>query len=553
VAAQKRRKSGVTSFVTDAIREHQKAQQLEQQAFKARAKEAAKAKAVAEQERAKQDRLAAREAETAAGHAEAEAVTRTLQARLTELETLLVSTLEEDPYIAFEQLKEPLLLPEFHPLPELAMPGPRPPENEFLPEPPSGLSALAPGRKRAHAAAVEEGRAAYAQALTQHDQTERARQEQLDQARTEHERLIARDRERIRQQHDAVERWVADFAAGRRKAVADYFREVLATQRYPADFPTGVKVAYLPAEQEIVADIDLPLLDAVPELASCEYLLTRKLIKYKPLVVSARNALYQIIIAQMALRTVRSIFVADRGGLARIVACNGYVDTINTATGQPAHWCLVSVQVPREDFDQLDLARVKPLDCLAYLHAKVSRTPEKCLPVQPIIDYPWDDLPYSDELDSVAGLDTVQNLLDLDGYEFEKLMVQLFEAIPEFDEVRRTRSRADGGIDLVAVNTTPFVGGRVAIQAKRYATHRKVDIAAVREIVGSISQREFNKGIIITTSDFTKAAREEATRLGIELYERERLLWLLRHHLRREFNIIDPERRKPPIRNSPGF
>lgn len=84
--------------------------------------------------------------------------------------------------------------------------------------------------------------------------------------------------------------------------------------------------------------------------------------------------------------------------------------------------------------------------------------------------------------------------------------MQLFEAIPEFDEVRRTRSRADGGIDLVAVNTTPFVGGRVAIQAKRYATHHKVDIAAVREIAGSISQREFNKGIIITTSDFTKAA-----------------------------------------------
>jgi len=312
-----------------------------------------------------------------------------------------------------------------------------------------------------------------------------------------------------------------------------------------------VKVAYLPAEQEVVADVDLPLLDAIPEMASCEYLVTKKTLKYKTLGAAARNTLYQLIIAQMALRTIRSIFMADRDRLARTVACNGYVDTINTATGQPAHWCLVSVEVTRELFDQLDLARVKPLDCLAYLHAKISRTPEKCLPVQPILDYPWDDLPYAEELDAAAHLDTVQNLLDLDGYEFEQLIVQLFEAIPVFDEVRRTRSRADGGIDLVAVNTTPFVGGRVAIQAKRYATHRKVDIAAVREIVGSISQREFNKGIIITTSDFTRAAREEATRLGVELYDRERLLWLLRHHLHREFNITDPERRRPPINNPP--
>lgn len=178
MAAQKRRKSGLTSFVTDAVHEHQKAnlaaQKLEQRAFKDRAKEAAKAKTVADREKATQ----AREAEIAAGHAEAEAATRTLQARLTELETLLVSTLEEDPYLAFEQLKEPMLLPEFHPPPELAVPGRQPEENDFLPEPPSGLSALAPGRKRAHAAAVEEGRAAYAQALTQYGQTERARQEQ---------------------------------------------------------------------------------------------------------------------------------------------------------------------------------------------------------------------------------------------------------------------------------------------------------------------------------------------------------------------------------------
>jgi restriction system protein len=302
----------------------------------------------------------------------------------------------------------------------------------------------------------------------------------------------------------------------------------------------------------MVADIDLPVLDVVPEMASCEYQPTKKALKHKPLGVTARNTLYQRIIAQMALRAVWAIFAADRGGLARIGACNGYVDTVNTATGQPAHWCLVSIQVGRDDFDRLDLAQVKPLDCLAYLHAKISRTPEKYLPVQPIIDYPWDDLPYSDELDAAAGLDTVQNLLDLDGYEFEQLMLQLFEAIPEFDEVRRTRSRADGGIDLVAINTTHFVGGRVAIQAKRYASHRKVDIAAVREIVGSISQREFNKGIIVTTSDFTKAARDEATRLGVELYDGERLLWLLRHHLHREFNIIDPERRKPPIKTPPG-
>jgi restriction system protein len=288
----------------------------------------------------------------------------------------------------------------------------------------------------------------------------------------------------------------------------------------------------------MIVDIGLPLLEAIPELASAEYQPNKKTLKYKPLSQTARNKLYQLVIAQMALRTLRSVFLADRAGMVRRTLCDGYVDTIKTATGRPAHWCLISVEVTRDLYDELDLSQVKPLDCLSYLHAKVSKTPEKFAPVQPIIDYPWDDLPYSDELDTADDLDNVQNLLELDGFEFERLMVQLFEAIPQFDEVRRTRSHGDGDIDLVAVNTAPFVGGRVAIQAKRYAPHRKVDIAAVREIVGSISQREFNKGIIIiTTSNFTRAARDEGTRLGVELYDCERLLWLLRQHLHREFTV----------------
>jgi restriction system protein len=545
----------VTSFLADALAEQRKVRELDErlqmQAAAAWAKEDAKTAASDRREKARLKERDKRERQSAVGHAEAEAVTRALQAQLIELETLLASTLDHDPYIAFEQLKEPVVLPEFRPPAELQAAHPPPQESDFLPSPPSGMRGLAPGRKRAHAVAVAQGQADYVQALAQHEQAEQTRQELLSRAHAEHEQAVIRERERIEQQHAIIDQLATSFATGQRKAVADFFREVLARQRYPSDFPTDVKVAYLPAEHEVIVDIDLPLLVAVPEVVSCEYLQTKKALRHKALSASARNVLYQLIIAQMALRTLRTIFLADRSGLVSKVACNGYVDTINTATGQPAHWCLVSVQVTQELFEGLDLARVKPLDCLAYLHAKISRAPEKCQPVQPIIEYPWDDLPYSAEIDSISDLDTVQNLLDLDGYEFEKLILQLFEAIPEFGEVRRTRSRADGGIDLVAVNTTPFVGGRVAIQAKRYAAHHKVDIAAVREIVGSISQREFNKGIIITTSDFTKAAREEAARLGVELYERERLLWLLRHYLRREYNIVDPERRRPPINNPP--
>ena len=524
---------------------------LESQAAAAWARQNAKIAAAEAKAEAKQEDKAAREREVAAGHAEAEAITQALQARLTELETLLASTRGEDPYLPFEQLKEPMPEARFQPPPQLAEPAPAPELNAFLPQPPSGLGALAPGRKRAHADAVAQGRVSYEQAAAAHARAEQDRLEQLARARASYEKAQAGDCERVRRHHASIDQMASDFAAGQRKAVAGYFAEVLAVQSYPGDFPTGVKIAYKPAAQEMIVDIDLPLLDAVPELASCEYLPGKKELRYKKLAVADRNKRYQMVIAQMTLRTLRCVFTADRGGLAANVACNGYVDIINRATGQPARECLVSVNVDRDLFGSLDLAQVDPLDCLAYLHAKISRTPEQYQPVQPIIDYPWDDLPYADELDAAAGLDSVKNVLELDGYEFEDLILLLFRAIPEFNDVRKTRSRSDGGIDVVAVNKKEFTGGRVAIQAKCYAPGHKVAIAEVREMVGSISQREFHKGIIITTSGYTSAARDEAARLGIELYDGERLLWLLRHHLHREYTIIDTDRRRPPIRNLP--
>jgi restriction system protein len=538
----------IAGAMSDQQRARAQTQRLEAKAQQAWAKEDFKVAAAEARDRARRERQEAREAEIAAGHAEAEAVTRTLQSHLTELRTLLSGALREDPYLSWDRFKVPVLTAEFRPPKGLAEELPSPREADFLPDPPTGLGALTPGRRRAYAQAVAQGTAAYEQAVSAHAVAENRRRDLLARAQMAHEQHASRERERVRRQHADIDQMARDFADGKRRTVADYFSGVLAVQRYPGDFPTGVKVAYLPSEHELRIDIDLPLMPAIPELESAEYLVTKKELRYRKLTSAVRNKLYQQVVAQMALRTLRCVFAADREGKVLEAVCNGYVDTIDTATGQDAHWCLVTVQVSRADFSRLDLARVDPVDCLAYLHAKISQTPEKYQPVQPIIEYPWDDLHYADELDAAAGLDSVQNLLDLDGYEFEQLLVRLFQEIPEFDEVRRTRSRADGGIDLVAVNKTPFVGGRVAIQAKRYAPHNKVDIAAVREMIGSVSQREFTKGIIITTSSFTSAARQEAERLGVELYEGERLLWLLRHHLHREFTIIDQSRRRPPFR-----
>ena len=127
----------------------------------------------------------------------------------------------------------------------------------------------------------------------------------------------------------------------------------------------------------------------------------------------------------------------------------------------------------------------------------------------------------------VAALIPATNCLDLTGIEFEHLLVTLFRRIPGFTQASCVSVPGDGGVDILAVNKAPHVGDQVAIMAKRYNPEHKVGIATVRTLMGSITYRGLTKGIIITTSGFTSAARQAgvflayASARGYALVDRE--------------------------------
>lgn len=92
--------------------------------------------------------------------------------------------------------------------------------------------------------------------------------------------------------------------------------------------------------------------------------------------------------------------------------------------------------------------------------------------------------------------------------EFESLAVELLAAMG-FEEVELTSPTGDGGIDA---RGTLVVGGavriRIAVQAKR--SKNNVTKQGVQQIRGSLAAYE--QGLIITTADFSKSAKDEATR-----------------------------------------
>jgi restriction system protein len=128
-----------------------------------------------------------------------------------------------------------------------------------------------------------------------------------------------------------------------------------------------------------------------------------------------------------------------------------------------------------------------------------------------------------EELVHETDLLNILRTLSADGFE---RICQLLLRKSGFEKVEVTGRSGDGGIDghgLLEIN--PFVSFKVLFQCKRY-TDRPVSASHVRDFRGAMMGRA-DKGIILTTGQFTSDAQKEARRDGvppIELVNGEKLV-----------------------------
>ena len=113
--------------------------------------------------------------------------------------------------------------------------------------------------------------------------------------------------------------------------------------------------------------------------------------------------------------------------------------------------------------------------------------------------------------------------------EFERLIGELLSAMG-FEDVEVTNISGDGGIDLrgtLVVGDTVRI--RMAVQAKRWKAN--VQAPEVQRVRGSLGVHE--QGMIVTTSDFSRGAKDEALRpdaAPVALMDGEQFAALLAKH-----------------------
>ena len=458
-----------------------------------------------------------------------------LAERVAALSSILISGLDQRWSISFASLKLPLALPPFDPK-GADVPAPELKLEDFLPKPPGLVERIFGGQKR-YDAQVSIAQHAYEDAVQKRQADELARQERLETLGREHSERCSQIEEDVKKQAEEIDKFESDYMQGEPRAVTRYYALVFDHDLLPAGFPANTRTAYLSESKQLVVERELPTIDVIPVEASYRYVKTKNVIETSPRPVGQRNALYAGVVAQLALRTLHGCFAADNASIAESVVLSCFVDTIDTATGHKIKPYLLTVRVSKDEFRQLDLDKVDPASCLKGLRAQVSRSPAELLPVRPLVDFNMVDKRFVESADVLAGLDQRPNLMELTPGEFENLITNLFSKMGL--ETRLTRASRDGGVDCVAWDMRPVVGGKVIVQAKRYKN--TVGVSAVRDLYGTVMNEGAAKGILVTTSGYGKSAFEFAQNKPLELVSGSNLLFLLEENTGVKARIEAPE------------
>lgn len=106
-------------------------------------------------------------------------------------------------------------------------------------------------------------------------------------------------------------------------------------------------------------------------------------------------------------------------------------------------------------------------------------------------------------------------LHDLKPRQFEEVIAGLLES--QGLRVELTARTGDGGKDIIAVQDSLLGRQIYFVEAKKYAPDRPVGIEVVRTLYGVTEMERATKGILATTSYFTKSAMDFAQGIGSRL------------------------------------
>lgn len=453
---------------------------------------------------------------------ETEVANRELSEQTSELQVILANRSEEQP--SFESLKRPYSFAQFQPERIIGIRPSAPSKDAFYQNiEPSFFASLLPGASKKKQERIDAADKAYSDAMEKFESELANYIDKMNKLKSEYEDKENNYQKELFEENQKVDDFKTSYSQGEPQAIIDYYNWVLDRSKYPDLCPQDFKIAYAVESKELVVDYELPTPDIVPPDKEYRYIKSKDLIETKSRKAIEIKEIYTDVVASIALRTVYEIFESDQYDLIQTAVFNGYIHTTDPGTGRSIAPYLISVRTTKEVFGEIVLDRIDKTACLRNLGANVSPRPHELQPVKPIVEFDMVDKRFVEDANILDSIDSRPNLYDLTPSEFENLICNLFSK--KGLETKLTRTSKDGGVDVVAFDMRPVIGGKVVIQAKRYKN--TVGVSAVRDLYGTMMNEGANKGILVTTSGYGPDAFNFSSGKPVELIDGGQLLYLL--------------------------
>lgn len=313
-------------------------------------------------------------------------------------------------------------------------------------------------------------------------------------------------------------------------AIEDYCDMVLSNSTYPDYFPQEFDIEYSGPNKTLIVEYDLPDVSDIPTLKEVKYLKSKDEYKETHITEPVKKKMYDKLLYDITLRSIHELFEADIINGIDSIVFNGWVKSINRATGKTEEACILSIQTLKQEFLEINLNQVDSKACFKSLKGIGSSTLYSLTPIAPILKINRDDSRFVSAINIADSIEETTNLAAMDWQDFEHLIRELFEK--EFNinggEVKITRASRDGGVDAVAFDPDPIRGGKIVIQAKRYTNI--VGVSAVRDLYGTVLNEGATKGILVSTADYGPDAYSFSKDKPLTLLNGNNLLHLLHKH-----------------------
>jgi restriction system protein len=330
--------------------------------------------------------------------------------------------------------------------------------------------------------------------------------------------------------NERVESQQSKYLAADSDSLIPYLEDVLSQSEYPDSFPREQVFQYSSATRTLALDFELPNQSVLPKIKEVKYVASRSGFQEVPISEAWIKKTYDDLLYQIALRTLYELFKSDQADFLTAIVFNGWVRSIDRATGAEVHACVMSLEARKDEFLAINLKLVDPKACFKKLKGVSASKLIELSPVKPLMTVNREDRRFVEGYGVADSIDDRTNLAAMDWLDFENLIREVFgkEFSKGGGEVKITQASRDGGVDAIAFDPDPIRGGKVVIQAKRYTN--TVGVAAVRDLYGTVHNEGANKGILVTTSDFGPDAYSFAKDKPLTLLSGGELLYLLGQH-----------------------